>query len=128
MSFEAALKSHLSGDSGIAQAVGERIFPVKLPENTTKPAIVYTKVGTTPQTDLDSDDGDLLSIRLQVDCWATGFEVVAALAELVRLRMQAATITANSFNIGSVFGQDGYDPEAKLYRVTLDFGCWYRTA
>jgi len=128
MTFEASLKAHLSNDSGIAAAVGERIFPVKLPENTTKPAIVYTKVGTTPQTDLDCDDGDLLAIRLQVDCWAPGFEVVAALAELVRLRMQSATLTGAGFVMGACFAQDGYDPEAKLYRVTLDFDCWYRTS
>ena len=128
MPFEADLKSHLSGDSGIAAAVGDRLHPVRLPEGTTKPAIVYAKVGAIPQTDLDSDDGDLLEIRLQVDCWASGFETVAALAELVRLRMQAATMTANNFRIGSVFAQDGYDIEAKLYRVTIDFGCWYRTS
>src|SRR5690348_2482253 len=97
MTFRADLKAHLSGDATIAARVGERIFPIKLPEGTTKPAIVFARAGATPQMDLDSDDGDLLDIRLQVDCWAAADDLVQEIAEAVRLRMQAATIAANNF-------------------------------
>lgn len=128
MSFESSLKAHLAGDATVAARVGERIHPVLLPEGTTKPAIVYGRVGVTDQIDLDSGDGSLQEVRVQVDVWAATHSMCIEVAEAVRLRMQTATIASNNFRLGAAFAQDDYDSEAKLYRVILDFTCWYRTS
>ena len=132
MGFRESLRAHLAGDGTISGLVGERIYPIRLPEGTegpsAKPALVYMRPGINDETDLSSGDGSLQRVRVQVDAWASSAEVANQLGELVRVRMQSATVAANSFVLGAAFGQDDYDFEAKLFRYMNDFTVWYRTS
>lgn len=126
MTWEADLYEHLRTDSGIAAVVGSRIYPVILPQNSTKPAITYQEITGIPQTDLSGDDGDLQEIRLQIDCWAEGaraYTIAAELAELVRVRLQTA---ATNFHAVTNWRRVGYEDDARLYRGLLDVSIWYR--
>jgi len=128
VSFESDLYSHLKADATIAGLVGTRIYPMLLPQDTTKPAIVYVIVGASDQIDLDSDDGNLQEVRVQIDNWCASHADVVTLAEAVRKRMQSAAMTSTGgFKLGSHFENSGYDPETKLYRKMQEFSCWYRT-
>jgi hypothetical protein len=122
MSFEASLKS-LLGAAGVAALVGERAYPLKLPQSATKPAVTYTRVAGLPANDLDGDDGDLINVRLQLDCWAEQFDDVRAVAEAVRAAIMASTSLTGLVN----FDQDFYEDDTKLYRTMLDCSFWYRT-
>lgn len=119
MTFEADLRSHLLN----SVSVGERIWPVTR-ANQTLPAITYQRIAGVPQNDLDGDDGNLLNIRMQIDVWATTHDAVKALAEAVRTRMQTA---ASTFHAVMILDQDIYEDESRIYRVLMDFSCWYRT-
>lgn len=127
MTWEADLVAHLRADSGIAAVVGDRIYPVVLPQNSAKPAITYQEITGIPQTDLSGDDGDLMEIRVQVDCWGEnprGYTAASALADLVRVRLQTA---ATNFHAVTNWRRIGYEDDARLYRGLLDVSLWYRT-
>ena len=124
MTFEADLKSHLQADASIAALVADRIWPIVRAQGSSLPAITYQRVAGTPQSDLDGDDGDLIEVRVQIDCWARGFEDVRTLAELVRVRLQTA---ASTFRGRLLFDQDFYEDDVKVFRVSQDFALWYRS-
>lgn len=124
MSFEADLRTHLL----TVAEVGERIFPIVRPSQgpgLTLPAITYQRIAGVPMNDLDGDDGNLLNIRMQIDVWATTHDAVKLIAEAVRARMQVAAAT---FRAVLLLDQDVYEEEVKIFRVSMDFSCWYRTS
>jgi len=123
VSFEADLNAHLAGDAGVAQVVGERIWPQIRPEtDTALPAITTLIVDTVPSNDLDNGDGSLLNKRVQIDVWAEDYDSARNLAELVRTRMKTS---ATNFSSLMNSDQDLYEQETKLFRVLMDFSCWY---
>lgn len=126
MTFEADLKSHLQADASIAALVSDRISPLLLKDGSSLPAITYQEIVSEPQSDLDSDDGNLIRYRMQINVWADSYMGVKALAELVRTRMQTA---ASSFSaVPELSGQDSYEPTTKRFGHFRDFSIWYRTS
>lgn len=123
MTFEADLRAHLL-EASITAYVGERIGPEIRPQGSNLPAITFLRIAGVPQTDLDGDDGNLLNIRQQIDVWSKTHDQVKLIAEAVRIRMQAAASTFRSVMISD---QDFYEDEPRIFRVSMDFSCWYRT-
>ena len=124
MSFEAALKAHLQADTVITGLVNDRIWPMLRP-GATLPALVYQGIGGAPVQDLDGED-TLQNPRVQIDAWASTYDTARALARTVRMRMNVA---ATDFR-GSLISepQDIYEEETRLFRVLLDYSCWYEGA
>lgn len=127
MTFEAALKQHIGGDAAIAAVIAERFTPQPMPQGTTKPALTYLIVSEDPQTDLDGEDGELLEVRVQIDCWGPTQLEVRALAELVRQRMKTAASSFKSIPTPGGAGGD-YEQTTKQHRFSRDFTCWFRTS
>lgn len=125
--FEAALSAHLLTGEDLVAAVATWyglacIWPNQRPEGSDVPAVVTNVIYTEPATVLDGSDGDLLNKRVQIDCWADSYDEARDLAELVRARMQTEGI---SFGSSMLSDQDFDEPDTKLYRVSMDFSCWY---
>ena len=125
MTWEADLKAHLQADASISGLVQDKIYPLLRKEGTGTPAITYQRITGMPQTDLDGLDGKMLDVRAQIDVWAQGFDTARTLAEYIRLRLQTA---ASTFRARVNFDQDFYEPDTRLYRVSLDASFWYRTS
>jgi hypothetical protein len=125
MTFEADLVAHLVADSGIVAVVSNRIRPIVRKQGESNPCITYHRVAGVPMADLDGLDGKLIDIRLQLDCWAAGFEAAAALGELVRTRLQTS---ASSFVARVNFDEDLYEDDARIFRRMLDVSFHYRVS
>lgn len=125
MTFEADLRAHLLADGTITGYIGERIFPMVRPESSALPALSYLRIAGVPQTDLDGDDGNLLNIRMQIDAWSKTHDEAKLIAEAVRLRMQTA---ASTFKAVMLLDQDFYEDDSRVFRVSMDFSCWFRTS
>ncbi len=124
MSFEADLSAHLAADGTITAITQDRIWPLIRDEGSDLPAISHQVVTAMPATDLDGDDTTLFNYRVQMDIWAYSYDAARTLAELVRTRLKtpAATFSALSQPGG---GGDDYEPETKIFRVSMDFSMWY---
>lgn len=125
----------LTGTASIAEVVGDRIFPVQLPDATSFPAIVVTKVSGIGENDLTGDVG-LEEARLQVDCYsADGNSAVIALKRDVRraiVAFKGGTESAGPCAVQACFcinDFDSTDPATeragpRLRRRTLEFRIW----
>ncbi len=105
---------HLSKDLEIQAMVGDRIYPVKLPQDPTYPAITYFQVSGSPIYTKQGKHGVVL--RVQISCWAKSYTAVKQLATKVILAMDGyakENFNQNEFDI--------YEDEAEVYQVPLDF-------
>lgn len=127
MSINAGLRSFLGADAAINAIIGAmpntRVYPVRLPQNPTLPAITYFKVSGRR---VHSSNGalGLSGPRFQIDCWASKYEDAHALAELVRKRIDGYSGVMGSETVQGVFFEserDLYEPEPDQYRVSRDY-------
>lgn len=104
--------------------VGQRIRPGVLNDADIMPAITYSLITGAPQTSLDGFTSGLTRYAVQIDCWASTFNAVVALALAVRDRMNVA---ADGFRtvITDFPLLDDYEDDTKRFRRSIACACWY---
>lgn len=130
--MEAAIYAKLAATSAVTNLVSTRIYPMRLPQSGSLPAIVYQRIST---NEIVTHDGasNLAEARLQVTAWATTYISAIAIATAIRNTLQGAAFTAASITIQGCFlddsrhnyiaPDDGGDTGA--YSVSLDFMIWH---
>lgn len=123
--FEADLFAHLIADATVAALVASRrVYPDVRPQGEEDfPSAVYQVVTLDELGNLTAWSGDVEHYRLQVDCWARTDAEASALADAVRARMRTAAANFRAVMLPSAF--EAFEPETRLYRVLLEFSCWY---
>lgn len=86
MSIEAATYTFLTGESGITDIVGSRIYPCHLPQNPVFPALVFTLISGTHDQTLVTAAG-LLRARIQFDAYSRNLSEVSEIIEQLRLAL-----------------------------------------
>lgn len=112
MSAEEAVRAVLLADPTVAALVGDRVYPMHLPQTCVLPAIVYQRISTVGSIDLGGDTG-LSRIRLQVTHWAEGFDAARALA-------RATVGDPESVEAGALTGYSGDTGAGELQLVRLE--------
>lgn len=125
MSAESIVVAALKANSTIQSLLGNgdspatyRIDPMINVQGDSLPRITYQRVGTPPTGSLDGD-GTIENARIQIDCWAEGYDEVKALAAAVKVAMA----TTESYKL------DESDPdldETATHRVSFDYSVWVR--
>lgn len=112
MSAESDLYAILSGDAAITALVGTRIYPDAMPEETTYPAIVFSRTSTEPVGTISGQRfGEFAS--MQVGCWAK----TRGASDAVATAVTDALIVAGEMDTAR---QGGFDPETGLFATTVD--------
>ena len=123
MTMENALYSRLSGHAGLSALVGVRVYPLRLPQDTTLPAVTYTRVGTRRLRAMGSDPG-LARARFQVAAWAATFAAGRDAGEQIRAALQRWRGTLEGVVVQDSFFEtevDVYEPDTETYQRTLNF-------
>lgn len=97
-------------------AAGTRVYPMLMPQNPTYPALTYQRIASAPVASLDGMS-NLDRVRMQVDCWALTYLAAKNLAAQVRAELTL-------INALLLLELDDYEPNEKVYRVTMDFSLW----
>lgn len=131
MSVHKELRDRLINDATLAALVGSRVYPVRLPQAPTLPAVTYQRASTRFVGSHGGTDG-LGVVRYQLTAFADTYEEASAVAEAVRLaiegwsdpsggvdRVQAA-IPTNQVDL--------IDPETDRYMIPLDVMIWAAVA
>jgi len=130
------LRGYLLDDAAIAAIVGSRLHPLVLPQGDTGPSIVYRRISPIGDHHMQGASG-LVSTRTQIDCWALTADAAAALADLVKERLDGFAGTmlwgedspAEAIVVQGIFFRGGlgddYDSTAKLYRTSYDYEIWH---
>lgn len=100
--------------------VGNRVYPLVMPQNATLPAIVYTRIANNASNVLEGGS-TIDQIRVQVDTYATTFFAARLLAAQVRSALEGA-----SFKATLQTEQDFFETEVNYYRISQDYYVWER--
>ena len=128
MSLETAMRAYVLADAAIAAVVGQRMYPRGLPQGPTLPALVYLRVDTRREHDMDGPDG-LPRPRVQVTAWAANVQAATELAALVRVRLDGYRGAWGDVTVGSclcVGERDLDDPETGRSAVAQDYMIQYQ--
>jgi len=110
------------GHAGIAALVVARVYPNRLPEDVTYPAITYSRVSTTTADYRTQDGGPAPRevARVQINCYALTGDGAAALADQVRAAWDG---WSDDCDIGYAFQANRImtrEDTLKAYRVIVD--------
>ncbi|MEN6474136.1 MAG: DUF3168 domain-containing protein [Syntrophaceae bacterium] len=120
--LEDALHAHLLASTAVTSLASTRIYPVLLPQDPTLPAITYQRISNDPQNTMGGH-GDLYNPRIQIDAWARSYSEIKSLELAIRTAMEAAS----AFSALEMSDQDLYEPDMEIYRISIDFSCWFKS-
>ena len=126
MSFEEGLFFYLDNHAGLSMEVDDRIYPSVLPQEPTLPAVVYHRISTPREFELENSL--LPHPRFQFDCWAEDFERAKAVQEQVRLALDLYKGLMGDYTVQTVIIEDEmdtYEPERGLWRSMVEAVIWY---
>jgi hypothetical protein len=116
MSLESEVYSRLSGFAGLTALVSTRIYPLRLPQDTTLPAVTFTRLSASRLSAMGSDPG-LVRARVQYDAWTEGsgaFDGARAIAEQIRAALQRWRTTS-----GTIVQDSFLESEVELYEADV---------
>ena len=102
----------------IAPLVTGRCYPLTAPDTVTKPYLVFSVISDVQVNHLEGF-AELSNRRVQIDVYATSYGASKSLAIAVKAAMSTAVFTNTHLS-----SQDLFEPDTKLYRVTMDFSTW----
>ncbi len=119
MTLAADLVTTLTGNGAVSALVAARVYPLRLPETRTLPAITYQFV-TGGQVVSSQGNNPTGNYHVQLDCWAAGYLVADDLARKVIAALDAATL----FKAVHRDRRDDLDTVTEMPRVMLEFSLW----
>lgn len=110
--IEEQLFSHLKAN---VASVGNRIYPLIMPQDCVKPALVYTVVH---DSDIQSISNCAVSqdVRFQIDVYGNSYAEVKGI--LTEVKSALYTFEAHPIGLNS---RDGFDSSEELFRQIIDF-------
>jgi len=128
---EAGIFARLSGQAGVTNLVGKRIYGGIAPQDSTMPHITYFKVSEYQPHSMIVDSGPIRP-RIQVDIWSTGYGQSKAIARAVRTALQDYSGTTGGITFQRIFFEDEnelpeIDPgtQAVTHHVAQDYFAWH---
>ncbi len=123
MTIETGLRTHLLADGPVAALVVARVYPIKLPQSPTYPALTYEIISDIPHRSLGGDS-DLERVRARIHCWATTYTGAIDLAAKVRAAVGDFSGLMGTTTVRSVKFEtwnDLFDDVPEVYRRVADF-------
>lgn len=100
-----------------------RIFPSRIPQGQSTPAIVYQRDSTRFLKTFDGHN-TFTETSVQIDCYATTVLAAATLANRVKAVLKDyATAPINGVRLDNEL--DLFEPDTELHRVYLSFTIWH---
>jgi hypothetical protein len=128
MSLEVDLMTYLLAYTGLANLVGARIYPLRLPKEVTYPAITYMRISK-PRTYSHSGDSNLSKPRIQFSCFAKTYLAALDVADQIVAALSGFKGSMSQTEIYAAFIQsqaDMYEPDTMLYHIPVDVIIHYK--
>jgi len=128
MNIEQCVSHYLEASTGIHDLIGDRIYPITMPQNCTKPALTYRVI-----SGMEHHNIDVAYPRFQFDCWGETYSDAKTLAYEVKEAFQRLRTP-----IGGSSGLDiiqavilneidmSYNMDTSLYGIYVDVRIIYK--
>lgn len=113
--IEERLFDTLTTDTDIVALVGNRVYPVIVPEQTEYPCISYQVISGKAISTLSHDLATLKFKRIQINIWAEDYSQVKELEDLVTDAIYTGVVKGHTENY-----RDLNDSELRLFGSSLD--------
>lgn len=127
--IEKALFQILTGHAELTAHVGDRVYPLLLPQSPTLPAITYTRVGTARGYNNDGPDG-AAEPSFQISVWTPDLLTAATVAGHARAALHGAwNATVAGVRLGRVTCSDdraAYDQNGNVVGAEFDVSMQHR--
>jgi len=123
MGLRAILFDRMSGFAGITALVGTRLYPLRLKEDTTYPALVYRVITDPSVARSHHGKPDRKEGRAQIDCYAETGDAAATLGDQVEAAWDGYSSPGNDCTVGYAFvanRSDRYDTSLRVFRDVID--------
>ena len=132
MDILVGLYNHLSNDEKIKKIVGNKIYPVILPQNIALPAIVYSSVLANYDSALQGDTG-FVRQTIQIVSHAKTYKEARELSRLIKKRIQNLYGNMGGVFIEAVFIKTDYELntntslkfDTEEYMCSIEFEFYY---
>jgi hypothetical protein len=118
---ESELRMLLLGQPALAALLGERVYPVTLPQGATLPAITYQVISGAGEGDGHTGPG-LSRRRYQFDCWAATYGQAADLGRALVQAVHARRLLGQAALLDNEVDQ--YEAETQRWRRIVDVMVW----
>jgi len=128
--LEEGLFTYLSTNADVSALIGTRVFPLRMPERSTFPAIAYTRISGAREAS-HSGTSNLANSRVQISCWDRNYLTAKQVAQAVVKAMHAYSGAMGSITVYAAFCEDETDSQdegTNLHRVIVDFSIWHKEA
>ena len=128
MNIEQCISDYLEGSTGIEDLIADRIYPIKLPQNPTLPAMTYRVI-----SGMEHHDIDVAYPRFQFNCWGDTYSEAKTLAYATkqafqRMKSVIGGTSGKAMIQGVVLNEIdmSYDMDTQLYGIFVDVRLIYR--
>lgn len=132
--LEEGLASYLETFAGLVALIGDRVYPMRLPQTAIIPCLTYQRISTPRISTHQSSGatGDLVYPRFQFDAWASTGKAAKAITDQVRAALNGKTgeigTAPRNITIRSALAESEvpkFEPEIKLHRSQSDYIIWH---
>ena len=122
MTLETEIRTRLAADGTVSGEVSTRLYPVKLPQDPTYPAITYNRVSAPRLHHLGGVAGRA-TVRLSYNSWAETYAGAQTLAAAVRASLDGfnGTLATIKCVISLENESDLYEQDVEIYRILQDY-------
>ncbi|OGO12734.1 MAG: hypothetical protein A2Y53_04885 [Chloroflexi bacterium RBG_16_47_49] len=129
MILEEGIAAYLLAYAALTAKVGNRIYPIKFPQTTTMPCVVYTRIDTPRELTHDSSGatGDLAHPRLQFEAWAETYDAGKDIVDILRAALNGKVGDVGGVTVRAALVNDEaveYSADFELYRFNSDYIIW----
>ena len=111
----AEIYATLAAAPAVVAIAGTHLYPLRLPEGLTAPAVTWQGIGGGVYTDLDGGSFD--GRRVQFNCWAPTLAKADALHKVVRQALKPLGVCVST-------NGETFEDDTKRYGVSFDFVFW----
>lgn len=119
--------AHLLGDSEVATLIGDRLYPVRAPQASDRPHVVWLRTGTSRQQRYCGVDG-VVRGDYQFSAYANTEEEAAEIGDVLRRAMQdfagvMGDVAVKHCHLEGDFPLEDEDPD--IYTVRQQWTVWF---
>lgn len=123
MNIEETLRLWITREATVTALVGQRVYPLVVPEGASLPAIVYRRISTERVYSHDGFSG-LAKPRFQFSCVSTHYSEARAVANALRSLLNGR-IGPGLQGVYAETEYDDYDHTDRTFTTHIDFFIWY---
>jgi hypothetical protein len=128
VSLESGLVAHLMADGDVADLIGSRLYPLRVPQDVVLPAVVYQVITDIEEHTHDGPSG-LVQARMQMTYHGSTYSEAKSVKDAILASIDGFSGTMGSTAVASVESQAASDSWSTAHEVPVvrqDFMVWYQ--